>query len=201
MMTALHGHPRASDFDGFAFTVGSVLGTRSFKFNPAAGGLITSPTYVDTHWLDGRVHEAQCVKVGFRCGVIDDDHNHRLGTCGWGPSICVPPGIDCQCGFYAYFGGALGQSYAIKSQLAGVIEGHGRCIIGTRGFKAQKARIVALYAPPMVDPLVSGSPVRALGLDADDMWLLRQQYPSTPLYDSFESMLRDFPTDNPVGGR
>lgn len=53
---------------------------------------------------------------------------------------------DCTCGFYAYFDPAANE-YASPQRVTGVIEGFGETWIGTRGFRCQKSRIVAVALP------------------------------------------------------
>jgi hypothetical protein len=47
----------------------------------------------------------------------------------------------CSCGFYAYYGE---QEHQYNGQIAGVIEGYGETLVGTQGFRSEKARILAL---------------------------------------------------------
>lgn len=75
-----------------------------------------------------------------------------------------PCGVDaattfCTCGFYAitentnneYMRGPYGRPPLVE----GVIEGYGQVVVGSKGFRAEKARIVALVVPPHRD----GAPV------------------------------------------
>lgn len=50
--------------------------------------------------------------------------------------------LGCSCGFYAYYNGY--NEYLDSNAIVGIIEGYGETVIGTRGFRSQKARIVAL---------------------------------------------------------
>lgn len=54
-------------------------------------------------------------------------------------------GKGCTCGFYAYFDG--GNDYAKQGRVTGIIEGTGCLTVGDRGFRAEKARLVALVDP------------------------------------------------------
>ena len=59
----------------------------------------------------------------------------------------APPEIDCGCGFYAYWhvDDVMAPSYGCV--ILGVIEGFGRTLLGTRGFRSEKARISGLHVP------------------------------------------------------
>lgn len=55
----------------------------------------------------------------------------------------------CICGFYAYTNieSIISNSYNQTASVFGLIRGHGKVTIGTKGFRAEKADIVALAAP------------------------------------------------------
>ena len=53
---------------------------------------------------------------------------------------------DCSCGFYAYFGERR-VNHTSDYSVLGVIEGYGRVTFGQFGFRAEKAKILALYNP------------------------------------------------------
>lgn len=65
------------------------------------------------------------------------------GTCD---SIAQP---SCVCGFYAYtdLASIAQNSYNQPNSIIGIVRGHGKVTIGTKGFRAEKADIVALCAP------------------------------------------------------
>jgi hypothetical protein len=48
----------------------------------------------------------------------------------------------CTCGFYAFLNGH--NRYADTNPVVGIIEGYGETVIGTRGFRSKKAKILAL---------------------------------------------------------
>ena len=57
--------------------------------------------------------------------------------------------LACQCGFYAYFDDAGNRWHGgDQGQMYGVIEAYGVITIGSRGFRAQKAKILGLVAKP-----------------------------------------------------
>jgi hypothetical protein len=112
---------------------------------------------------------------------------------------------ECACGFYAYLNGH--NEYNHVSRVTGIIEGYGETLIGTRGFRAQKAKILALapgvrdghpaivaaggfYLPPSMKSL--------LGLDEDgerapNMKKVSKAYPEIPVFADVETMRREFP--------
>jgi hypothetical protein len=91
----------------------------------------------------------------------------------------------CSCGFYAYLNGVneyhmMGQLMSMaltgRIRVTGIVEGYGETFIGTRGFRAKKAKIVALYA---------GSETARQ--------LLARQYPDVPIYRSLLAMRAEYP--------
>lgn len=62
------------------------------------------------------------------------------------------PHVECSCGFYAYFdhgrpARSLARAYSDAGYgvVAGTIRGYGRTLIGTEGFRCEKAQIESLY--------------------------------------------------------
>lgn len=55
-------------------------------------------------------------------------------------------GVDCTCGYYAYYDTAT-NPYSGPDNVTALIQGYGVCSVGTRGFRAEKARLVAVVAP------------------------------------------------------
>lgn len=55
------------------------------------------------------------------------------------------PVEKCGCGFWAFTDHDY--KYGASEDVAGVVEGHGRTLIGTKGFRVEKAEIVALRVP------------------------------------------------------
>lgn len=69
------------------------------------------------------------------------------------------PDEDCACGFWAYWTiGNAPNPHGFAIPVLGVIEGYGRTLIGDRGFRCQKARIVALHFPGAQRSLMSRRP-------------------------------------------
>lgn len=98
----------------------------------------------------------------------------------------------CTCGFYAYIEG--NNEYAARHRVAGIIEGYGETWIGTRGFRTQKARIVAVAKCPAAagqtfDTFFGTTPV----VDDDLLIVVAKRY-GVPWFPTPEKMKREFPT-------
>lgn len=87
-------------------------------------------------------------------------------------------GIGCRCGFYAYFDG--GNDYKQPDRVTALIEGYGVCTVGDRGFRASKARLVAIVRPG------DGVP----GMRGD---LVLRNYPDVPVFDRMRDALNAHP--------
>lgn len=81
---------------------------------------------------------------------------------------------DCQCGFWAYDE----HTFTSHGDVTGIIEGYGKTTIGTRGFRCEKARIVALLREHK-DGYLSLS-----------AWFrLQRLYPDAAFYDEIDEMV------------
>jgi len=89
----------------------------------------------------------------------------------------------CKCGFYGYYDGS--NDYHKPERVSGVVEGYGEVVIGTRGFRSTKARIVALTIPDTVSPALA--------------MRVRRNYRDIPFFDSFAAMVTEHPTDTQHG--
>jgi hypothetical protein len=96
----------------------------------------------------------------------------------------------CSCGFYAYFDEA--NDYADSTTVTGVIEAYGKVTIGTRGFRAEKARLRALVIPR----LRNSDPNRHKGsrLTRTQTQRVRANYPAVPIFDTQSAMTAEFTT-------
>ncbi|MDQ2874805.1 MAG: hypothetical protein M3Y33_08445 [Actinomycetota bacterium] len=70
----------------------------------------------------------------------------NVAVCRYSPDHVPPHAGDCGCGFWAYWTREAAQSiFASGSrQVIGVIEAYGRTLIGDKGFRAAKARILGV---------------------------------------------------------
>lgn len=85
---------------------------------------------------------------------------------------------ECACGFYGYYDGS--DDYYKDGYVSGVIEGYGEALIGTRGFRVEKARIVALMIPAAQDRFANR---------------IARNYSGIPLFARFAEMVAAFPPD------
>lgn len=100
-------------------------------------------------------------------------------------AVLVSPPHDfgtCSCGFYGYFDGS--DDYHDRGRISAVVEAYGEVVIGTRGFRAMKARILAIRVKAEDDG-VTGSMARKLA----------KNYAGVAIFDKFEDMVAAFPPD------
>ena len=170
------------------FAVGVVRGVRSFKIDKL--GRLTGVNY-QAVWMPGENH-AECRANG-------TDFLHALwrtsaqiqAKYAFGASSIpeTAPHIDlnsphpmnsCRHGFYAYYDGS--DDYHQPGYVSAVVEGYGETVIGTRGFRSMKARIVALHIPDDVAQHLRRTVTR--------------NYPEVPVFDTFEQMVSEVPPDS-----
>lgn len=171
-----------SDYDGLDFAVGSIRGFRRWKVD-MQGALL--PVAHSGRWLPGE-NVAKC-----KCTPKSGVHAAYDDSVGWKAKDEVAaewrktaPFEDMQCGFYAYFDGNDEYGHGASSpNISGVIEAYGEVLIGSKGFRAKKARILALSVAPF-----------------DGFWRLddfvvnkiRANYPGVPIFDSELAMRAEF---------
>jgi hypothetical protein len=136
------------------------------------------------------------------------------------PRVTKPhlqPMKECMCGFWAYTAG-IHRMEALGPVVVGMIEGWGRMVIGPKGFRAEKARIVALCFPNRLaeqPPALKDGPLavpwrwvsqalthRSAVYDVAAPHLLplklqgivTRLYPDAAVFRSVEAMHNEFPT-------
>lgn len=143
-----------TSFSGKDFAIGTAKGARSFRIDPL--GRLTGINFRSV-WLPGE-NRAECLA----------DEKHAEGK--------FP---TCTCGFYGYYDGS--NDYYHEGYVSAVVEGYGEAVMGDRGFRVMKARILALCINDSVQ--------------AKNAHLVRRNYPQIPIFDTFRGMLAEFPTD------
>lgn len=147
-----------SEFDGRPFVAGSLIGLRSFRVDSL--GRLTGVRHPSV-WRPG-VNDAECQKGSGSGGWYSISFASLLGGGGGGGgSVSVdlapksesvslvkapphrPGQLGCSCGYYAYFDRGHNPHHE-EGNLLALVEGYGTVTIGSRGFRAGKARVVGL---------------------------------------------------------
>lgn len=158
------------------FSIGSLTGLRAFLINDKGG--LTGVAYRDLY--SPEVNTAVC-------------HVEPWWTPETIPACYLPYikdghdfiGINCTCGFHAFFDGTNDYLHDPNGpmwseyRIAGIIEGWGKYVVGPRGFRAEKARILALITPPDVD--------------SETLATVRRRYPAAAWFDTQDAAIAEFP--------
>ncbi len=147
-------------FGGFEPRVGEIRALRTFRIGP--GGILY-PLFGTEAWTSA-TNTSGC---RVRPTGTDDGTPHSA------------PDPECGCGFYAYAEDTSAAEYPQSQHVLAVVACWGRVIAGTRGVRAQHARIEALWMSPRV-PSELRSAVAA-------------QYPATSIYEAKTAMLAEHP--------
>ena len=146
------------------FVAGSLIGLRTWRLDD--DGVLRGITYGQA-WTGGE-NVARCL-VTRKADALDDTMRRVLTAYGlnlggssiWDfssdeptivadrvPDPCDGIEADCACGFYAYHDPAILQyGGSPEPRVTGIVEAYGRMVVGPKGFRAGKARIVALVKP------------------------------------------------------
>ncbi len=147
-------------YAGFEPQVGEIRALRTFRVGP--GGALY-PLFSSQPWVDG-ANSAQCLAVG-RPGPEAMAH--------------AAPAPDCTCGFYAYACETSAAEYPNARHVLAVVACWGRVIAGTRGIRAEHARVEALWLSDTVPPDLAN--------------MVRRRYPTTSVYADKAAMLAEHP--------
>jgi hypothetical protein len=141
-------------------------------------------------WRPG-VNVAKCVR---RSSDWDLASGAFLGSYRY--SVANDPGHDvpseqCACGFYAYTDNLHAEVKSFvkgngEEPVLGIIKGTGRTLIGTQGFRCEKAEIVAFRDPTRGGKKTDEWRTRQLAL-------LHRVYPDVPVLDSRAALLEFAP--------
>lgn len=150
--------------------LGTLRGYRSWRVS--TGGELRSIR--GTAWEQESV-EARCIRLECDCPVCTYHIPDHAGK--------PAPQADCECGIYGWYTWEKAASpYAVWPTALGVIEASGRIIVGTEGFRAEKATVIAI----VFNRVPSGSPI-------SDLDILRSRYPSIKIYGTHMGLLADYP--------
>ena len=209
-----------SEFSDREFHVGSLIGLRAFAVDslgrlngPSQGGVFTPGVNEAACKVDPdlKAIEANIVALEARlAGLAAVQSGRREKKRGPGYHAPAPrprevrhaiAGLNCKCGFYAYFDGL--NDYMRTGRVAAVVEGFGLYTLGTRGFRTSKARLLALIEPPMgrppaVGPVVWGTSPPPNEAMTPLLWsYVRRNYPDVPVYASQDDALAEHPLYEP----
>lgn len=103
--------------------------------------------------------------VGMRSFAVGDDGELRgifhtelwkpgenIAKCGIGCDRVLgekSPNMQCNCGFHGYHNGDNDFGEELLGRVTAVVEAYGKVIVGDRGFRAEKARILAIVDPTL----------------------------------------------------
>lgn len=163
-----------AQFAGLGFAPGVVRGARAFSVDDI--GRLAGVVFREAYWMPG-VNTAECLK-----GTAHDPFNWRRFPNFFLPAPEQPHSFEiCHCGFYGYYDGSNDYAPRGNALVSGVIEGWGETLIGTRGFRCSKARIVALTIHQDTPPRIAAQ--------------IRDHYWDAPLFPTFEAMVTEFTPD------
>jgi hypothetical protein len=154
-----------SEFSDRPFVAGSLTGIRSFKIDNL--GRLTGVSLTKV-WTPGD-NTAKCYREDYSRGGLFFGPSYGYSTVmtpyidpmtGYMSVRATPPvslvkkpphqvaSLKCECGFWAYFDNDGNPHHrAGPMSIYGVVEGFGVITVGSRGFRAEKARIKALIIP------------------------------------------------------
>jgi hypothetical protein len=167
------GNPHGSHIEEFSqvpFAAGQLVGLRAWRVTD--GHMLRPSSVAEYTWTPGE-NLAQCIP-GSR--PVPEDHQLVGG--------------NCMCGFYAYHDGT--NTYAGTVTISGIMMGYGRCVHGTKGFRAEKARILAIVKPSAPQRVSFGYSSKN-DIPMLDFDLLASNYPAVPVFESVDAALDAFP--------
>lgn len=173
------------------------------------GGMAIAPSQVQVQYFGTNttftMNSAGVVSAAGLSGPPGANANARYCSCGCGQLVRLNPchdmEIDCTCGFYAYQEGSndyympgVSKASSGSGPVGGVIRGYGKVVLCTRGFRAEKAEILALY--------VDGEQLRQSSSQVKDSLIrhrVERNY-NVPVFEDYLAMLEEFPPDMPEQG-
>lgn len=180
-----------TDYDRRPFAAGSLTGIRSWRID--ADGATLTGVYHKHPWTPEENLADCCVRNhnGFAMSVCSEKdrapRDHRPGISG------------CWCGYYAYFEAGNNSHHTRGTNVLGLIEGYGLMTVGDRGFRCEKARIVAFIDEADVLPLRVQIGRFAVGRIAQLLRLGRARWPETTVPQAVRAAYPDVPVYRSIG--
>lgn len=138
-----------------------------------------------------RMVRCTCGCNGFRAATYMDEDDFYTPCEGMEPK--------CSCGFYVYQRGSNDyysprtEGTGHKGPIGSVVRGYGKVVLCERGFRAEKAEILALYVDPA--EFTQGNVVNTSLI----RYRLGRNY-DVPVFEDYLQLLEAFPTDDPEPG-
>lgn len=161
-----------SDFSDRPFVAGSITGLRSFrvdKLGRLAGvsypyiftpGENTAACHASEDAWGASPMSSYYALLGLRrpssYGVVATRPDLVSQITATAPGVATTPRVKpehhvaqekCGCGYYAYFDGGSNPYHDEDDNVLALVEGYGTVTVGERGFRAEKAKLVALIDP------------------------------------------------------
>ncbi|MGN7978247.1 hypothetical protein ACTJJ4_11800 [Microbacterium sp. 22195] len=165
------------------FAVGVVRGVRAFNVDKL--GRLRGVTFPQV-WMPGE-NQAECKRnerdiyqITYRAVLNLSQGGYATPIREPEPEPTKPHAMNsCNHGFYAYYDGS--NDYHDPDRVNAVIEGYGETVIGSRGFRCMKARIIAMHIPDTMTEFKAR--------------MVARNYPDVAVLESFEQMVAEFPPD------
>jgi hypothetical protein len=151
------------DYAGFEPQVGEIRALRTFRIGPDSG---LYPLYSDTAWIEGK-NTASCNVLS----AVSGDHFETARH--------AAPDPACTCGYYAYASESAAAERPHAQHVLAVVACWGKVIAGTRGIRAEHARVEALWMSATVPGDLASS--------------VAARYPTTTVYSDQAAMLAEHP--------
>jgi hypothetical protein len=167
-------------YSGFEPQVGEIRALRTFRIGP--GGLLY-PLFGAIPWTAG-TNTSACRALESVAGVGAVGGGAGIGGAGrFGDAAArslthVTPEPDCSCGYYAYADEASAEQYPQARNVLAVVACWGRVVAGTRGVRAQYARIESVWMSDRVPPSLAAE--------------VAQHYQQSQIYRDKNAMLNDY---------
>jgi len=199
-MAPMHSYPdpQRAKFAQFGFAIGTVRGYRAWRVvddDDDSGRL--RGIHHQQIWKPGE-NVAECRRATYNIKTYGSLRWPPLeilrdadGEPIWSEDGNAFPGEGhlrgCQCGFYAYFEGSndyhapVWHTDGYHGPVGGMVEGYGQTLIGSRGFRCSKARIVALLFVPDIPAGVRDA--------IEELYRM-------PVFESFDRMVKEIGCDD-----
>lgn len=198
------------NFSARPFAFGSLIGQRTWGCHNYKDGIHLRSLFYEKFWDEG-INIAEClVKPILKSSCVHTQHGIDIpmghGTDCYVDGTCGLVDKNCACGFWAYTDSTAERYYesyagsASDMYVTGIVEGFGKCVVGPKGFRAEKCIIRALVLPGKYSQRVWSQPNEDREtIDRRIINGLSICYPDLPILPNVETLLREYPlTDTDI---